>query len=941
MATRTTGTLANGDGLGPADQVPRPPELEPSQPPKASLLNPNVWWIYLVVGGVLSGVYFLVPLGLDHHLIYDTIGWSSVLGILYGIRRNRPANALPWYLFALGNFGFVCGDMIRAYYETVVDIPAPFPGLADLAYTIAYPALVAGLVLLVRSRRSKNREDLIDAMIVVTTAGLLFWAYLIEPQIHLEGVGTLGIVLSVSYPLWDLLLLAVGIRLVFSPGARSPSYYLLISSILALLGADIFYSLGLLNGTYHTGDFLDWGYLVSYLAWAAAALHPSMRSVSQPWPRPELHVSRQRLILLAAASLLAPAIRILSVLGGKDLPPLTTVVPTVIIFVLVMTRMFGLVDMLTRALARYQEAERRRQQSEARFGSLVEHASDVVAVVNEDGEITFESPSVTRVLGYRRGALIGTRLEKLIHEDDQAATLTILEEVLESRGPTPTPVQFRCRHRDGSWIDVETTFTNLLDDPTVGGVVLNARDVTEQVALQGQLTHQAFHDPLTDLANRALFRDRVEHTLARRPGPEHSIAVLFLDIDDFKTVNDSLGHSAGDKLLVELAERIRSSARAGDTAARLGGDEFAVLLEDPKDAEAVATRISGALGDPFVIDDKEVFVTVSVGISISELAHGGADELLRNADAAMYVAKSRGKGRSIVFHPAMHQRALRRLDLEAELRRAIDRQEFRLHYQPLVKLDSGEIVGFEALVRWVHPERGLIGPAEFISVAEDTGLIRPIGRWVVHEATRQVSMWQAKYGQQRLGMSINLSAQELSARGLIDDIRHALAESGVDPATIVFEMTEGVLMTDTKATIAKLDELKRLGVRLAVDDFGTGFSSLSYLRGFPIDSIKIAKPFLDGIPEGEQETALVRGIVELGHNLELEVVAEGVERTEQWDTLRDMGCDVVQGYLLARPQGTERIEQLVADIRHRASGPANGLAVLTPAGSADLGPAVA
>ncbi len=715
----------------------------------------------------------------------------------------------------------------------------------------------------------------------------------------------------------------------------------MISSILALLGADIFYSLGLLNGTYHTGDFLDWGYLVSYLAWAAAALHPSMRSVSQSWPRPELHISRQRLILLAAAALLAPAVRILSVLGGKDLPPLTTVVPTVIIFVLVMTRMFGLVDMLTRALARYQEAERRRQQSEARFGSLVEHASDVVAVVNEDSEITFQSPSVMRVLGYQRGALVGTQIEELIHEDDRAATLTILEEVIDSRGPTPTPVQFRCRHRDGTWIDVETTFTNLLDDPTVGGVVLNARDVTEQVALQGQLTHQAFHDPLTDLANRALFRDRVEHTLDRRPSPEHSIAVLFLDIDDFKTVNDSLGHSAGDKLLVELAERIRSSARAGDTAARLGGDEFAVLLEDPKDAEAVATRISGALGDPFVIDDKEVFVTVSVGISISELAHGGADELLRNADAAMYVAKSRGKGRSIVFHPAMHQRALRRLDLEAELRRAIDRQEFRLHYQPLVKLDSGEIVGFEALVRWVHPERGLIGPAEFISVAEDTGLIRPIGRWVVHEATRQVSMWQAKYGQQRLGMSINLSAQELSARGLIDDIRHALAESGVDPATIVFEMTEGVLMTDTKATIAKLDELKRLGVRLAVDDFGTGFSSLSYLRGFPIDSIKIAKPFLDGIPEGEQETALVRGIVELGHNLELEVVAEGVERTEQWDTLRDMGCDVVQGYLLARPQGTERIEQLVADIRHRASGPANGLAVLTPAGSADLGPAVA
>jgi diguanylate cyclase (GGDEF)-like protein/PAS domain S-box-containing protein len=941
MSTRpSTQTHPQSDGHGPA-LVPPPGKEEVSAPREARSVNPNLWRVYLAAGAVLSVVYFLVPLGLDHHIVYDAIGWSSIIAILYGVRRNRPANALPWYLFALGNFGFVCGDMTRAYYETVVGGQAPFPGLADLWYTLAYPALAAGFILLVRSRRAKSREDLIDAMILVTSAGLLFWVYLIEPQTHLKGVGTLGVVISVSYPLWDLLLLAVGARLVFTPGAKSPSYYLLMTSLLALLTADVFYTLELLSGTYETGNLLDWGYLASYVLWGAAALNPSMRDVSQPRPRTGLMVSRRRLALLAAATLLAPFVRIFETLRGDDLPPLTTVIPTVILFALVMTRMFGLVGMLSRALARYQEAERKRRQSEARFGSLVEHASDVVAVVNENGEIAFQSPSVTRVLGYPRGALIGTQISELIHEDDQAATLTILEEVGETRGATPTPVQFRCRHRDGTWIDVETTFTNLIEDPTVGGIVLNARDVTEQVALQGQLTHQAFHDPLTDLANRALFRDRVEHTLARRTSPEHSIAVLFLDIDNFKTVNDSLGHSAGDRLLVELADRIRASSRAGDTAARLGGDEFAVLLEDPKDAEAVANRISNALADPFLIDDKEVFVTVSVGISVSELAHGGADELLRNADAAMYVAKSRGKGRSIVFHPAMHQRALQRLDLEAELRRAIERQEFRLHYQPLVRLSSGEITGFEALVRWAHPERGLIGPTEFISLAEDTGLIRPIGRWVLHEATSQASLWQAKYRAPRLSMSVNLSIQELSAKDLVKEIQRALAESGLDPTTLTFEMTEGVLMTETHDTVGKLEELKQLGARLAVDDFGTGFSSLSYLRGFPIDSIKIAKPFLDGIPDGEQETALVRGIVELGHNLELEVVAEGVERTDQWEALRAMGCDLVQGYLLARPQGTERMEQLVADIRQKARTSESGFAVLTPADSAAAGPAIA
>jgi EAL domain-containing protein (putative c-di-GMP-specific phosphodiesterase class I) len=289
----------------------------------------------------------------------------------------------------------------------------------------------------------------------------------------------------------------------------------------------------------------------------------------------------------------------------------------------------------------------------------------------------------------------------------------------------------------------------------------------------------------------------------------------------------------------------------------------------------------------------------------------------------------------------MHQRALQRLDLEAELRRAIERDEFRLHYQPLVELDSGRISGFEALVRWTHPERGLLGPAEFISAAEDTGLIRPIGRFVVHEAARQARVWEAKYRQQPLSMSINLSAQELSAKDLLGEIRRAIAESGLDPATFVFEMTERVLMSDTEATMAKLEEFKRLGVRLAVDDFGTGYSSLSYLRQFPIDSIKIAKPFLDEIPQGDQETALVRGIVDLGHNLDLQVVAEGVERREQWDALREMGCDLVQGFLLARPRGAERIEQLIEDVRQGARSPAQQFASLLPEGSLGLGPAVA
>jgi diguanylate cyclase (GGDEF)-like protein/PAS domain S-box-containing protein len=910
----------------------------------------HLWAIYLALGSVLTVAYFFAPEGLGHHVIYDLIGLSSVTAIVWGIRRYKPADALAWKLFAAGNLCFVVGDMIRGFYESALGKEAaPFPGLADVAYLGAYPILITGVLVLVRSRdRSRDRANLVDALIIATSAGLLGWVYLIRPYIMTPDLGWLEIAISIAYPLLDMMLLSVAARLWFSPGARTRSYQLLAGSLAALLTSDIVYTVTLLNETYATGSLVDLGWLVSYLLWGAAAMHPSMQSSKTVETVGSTAITPQRLLVLAAVSLLAPVVRVVEIMRGDELPPLTTVTPTVILFVLVMFRMSGLVRLLSSALERHEAAERRRRQSEARFGSLVQHASDVVLVVNGPAEvggmangadINFQSPSVQRVLGFDRDELQGTPLVDLIHENDRTATLAVLEEVMVHPADRPAMVQFRCRHKDGGWRDLETTLTNLLDDHTVGGVVLNARDVTDKVALQRRLSHQAFHDPLTDLANRTLFRDRVEHTLQRRARPDELVAVLFLDIDDFKTINDSLGHSVGDQLLIQVADRLRQCLRSGDTAARFGGDEFAILLEDSTDAEVVAERISQALTERFEIDGKELFITVSIGIDVSRVAQGSADELLRNADAAMYTAKSGGTGRSVQFRPDMHLRALKRLDLEAELRRAIDNDEFRLHYQPMVQPATGRIVGFEALIRWAHPERGLIGPGDFIQVAEDTGLIRPIGRWVVRHAARQAAAWQEEYQYPRLTMSVNLSAQELASPEITRDIQRALDENGLDPTTVVVEMTERTLMTHTETSKARLDELKALGVRLSVDDFGTGYSSLSYLRGFPIDAIKIAKPFLDGVPDGDQETALVRGIIELGHNLDLEVVAEGVERTEQWETLREMGCDVAQGYLLARPQGAERIEKLLDGIRlNGAAKPADKLDLVGVRGVLGLGP---
>jgi diguanylate cyclase (GGDEF)-like protein len=478
-----------------------------------------------------------------------------------------------------------------------------------------------------------------------------------------------------------------------------------------------------------------------------------------------------------------------------------------------------------------------------------------------------------------------------------------------------------------------------MDDPSVQGLVFNTRDVSERKELEEQLTHQAFHDPLTDLANRSLFRDRVEHALALRRSLDEPISVLFIDVDDFKTVNDSLGHSAGDELLLQVADRIRSCLREGDTAARLGGDEFAILLEDGSDPPAVADRLIEAFKAPFRIQDKDLTTTISIGISGSAQKSESADEILRNADAAMYAAKGRGKGFYEFFEQDMHTTAMRRLDLEGDLRRAVHRKEFRVHYQPIVGLASGRVAGFEALVRWAHPSRGLLSPSDFIGLAEETGLIVPIGRWVLREACRQATVWQTQWpSDPPLTISVNLSAEQLEASDLIRDVKAALRQSGLPAETLGLEITESVLMRNTDKAIARLEKLKALGVRLSIDDFGTGFSSLSYLQNLPCDSLKVPKPFLDGLGKGGQANSLVRGIVELGRTLGLTVIAEGVEKARQWEALEELRCDLVQGYYFARPQSAERIDALLkrhaaASLAARTGGrpPRSGLASRPPA----------
>jgi diguanylate cyclase (GGDEF)-like protein/PAS domain S-box-containing protein len=565
------------------------------------------------------------------------------------------------------------------------------------------------------------------------------------------------------------------------------------------------------------------------------------------------------------------------------------------------------------------DAERRR--GDKRALALVSHASDGVVVVDAAGRIHYQSPSMTRIFGYVPDELLGLDALALVHPDDAVLARAWFAQVSRSALGTVARLDMRLRGADGAWRHVELAGENQLHDPDLHGLVLSAHDVTARKALEEQLSHQTFHDPLTGLANRALFRNRVDHAIARGQRTGSSIALFLVDLDNFKLINDGLGHSIGDRLLAGVAERLRDELRPSDTIARLGGDEFAVLVEDDVSelsAAAVAERLVAAIRPPVDIDRQEVSVFASVGVSILKVqgpdrsTDSDADGLLRDADLAMYAAKAAGGNQHAIFDPSMHADLLTEARQRSELERALAEGQFVVHYQPIVELSSTRLVGVEALVRWNHPERGMVGPGAFIPLAEATGLIVPLGRWVLRQSCLQLARWRAEFPQAtNVYMSVNLSARQFQAPGLIGDVAAAIAEAGVPAGNVTLELTETLLMRDTEATVDALAALKALGVKLAVDDFGTGYSALSYLRRFPVDILKIDKSFVDGVATNHEDAALAQTIVQLGRTLNLQTLAEGIESADQSSQLEALGCTYGQGYLFARPTAPEEVEALL------------------------------
>jgi diguanylate cyclase (GGDEF)-like protein/PAS domain S-box-containing protein len=544
---------------------------------------------------------------------------------------------------------------------------------------------------------------------------------------------------------------------------------------------------------------------------------------------------------------------------------------------------------------------------------VLNSAGEGIFGLDLQGKTTFINPAAARMTGWDIEELLGQRLHDFLHHSKPDGTPYPSEEcpiyAAFKTGATYSRDDEVFWRKDGTPFPVEYVSTPIIEGDKVSGSVVTFKDITERKALEKQLQHQAFHDPLTDLPNRALFLDRLEHALTRADRLETKVAVLFTDLDNFKVVNDSLGHKAGDQLLIAVAARLKACLRPDDTVARLGGDEFTILLEGVagvSNAAEVAERIAEQLQPPFVLGSQEVFVTTSIGIAVSSSAQEQPTNLLRHADLAMYRAKSKGKARYEVFEPNMSIDALERLELETELRRALGREEFRVYYQPEILLESGEIVGMEALVRWEHPERGLLLPQEFLSIAEESNLILSIGQWVLREACKQLRTWQEQYPSTApLVVGVNLSTREFFQPSLIAEI---LRETGVDPRTLQLEITEGaVAYNHAENANNTLRDLKALGVQLAIDDFGMGYSSLSYLKRFPVNVLKIDRSFIGELGKDHKDTKIVAAIIHLARALDLKVIAEGVETAEQVEQLRKMGCDMAQGYYFSEPLPSEAV----------------------------------
>ena len=830
---------------------------------------------------------------------------TVILAVTAARRMPRGELRTAWFCLSIALALYLTGTVISA--GSWLRGADPFPGVADIFFVAFYPTLFAASFFLIRAAavRVPWAQLVMDATIFVVGFGAFFWFLVIRPASSIAEVNLLKQILSQGYVALNcLLLLVLGILLLTGAGnargRRIP--LLLLTGFATMFLGDILWSLGKVGGYYLPGGLQDVMYLSCYVPLAAAA-REQMRVAATPGRAS--HVSDALGQSLPYAAMLT-AFLVLAYFTRGDIGGATTVMTMIVFSLMLLLMVRQGVVLREDALTRERHAAR---MVENRYASLIANASDVIMIVAVDGALRFASPAAEKTLGLKPEQVAGKNLLDLWAGEDGDRLKDFLAEVVATPRGTVGPVELRIEHAPDRYV-LEIVGSNLTDDPAVQGLALNFRDISERKVLEEQLRQLAFHDPLTLLANRNLFRDRVQHALTLAQRGQSSVAVMFLDLDNFKNINDSLGHDAGDRLLQAVAQRIVKTTRLSDTVARLGGDEFAVLLEGGPtvvEVERVASALIETLGLPFALGSTEVRVAASIGVAFST-PRTDAEALLSNADIAMYHAKAAGKNRYVTFELQMEEVLHERLRLEADITRALVHEEFFLEYQPIVDLGTRSLLGVEALVRWRHPSAGVLLPDRFIQVAEECGQISRLGRWVLMRACRDVYAWRNSIvGGVGLRVAVNVSAHHLQHGNLVQDVAHALEESGLEPGNLVIELTESTMMYNTDANLERLRRLKELGIRLSIDDFGTGYSSLSYLHRFPIDILKIDRSFVSRLTNTDNGPELARAVITLGETLGLDMVAEGIELEPQVAELLALGCVAGQGFLFAK-SGT--LEQL-------------------------------
>ena len=839
----------------------------------------------------------------------------------YAAYRHQKRTRVAWALISVSALSWGLGEVAWSYYELLLGHQIPFPSLADVGYLLAVPFAIAGVLFFpsAPSRLTSLARTILDGLLIAGSLLIISWATVLGTVYRAGSSGLLAQLISLAYPAGDVVIATMIIIL----AARAPKparlpLYLLAGGLFANLLADSGFAYLTTTNTYGPGNPVDAGWAAGYLLIAIAAFFSL--SIPALAASPAGPPGRMRLLLPYVPVGAAAMVAAIEELLPGDIDPVIFWSLLVVVGLVVARQFLTLSDNL--ALNRELEANAvAMEKGKEHFRSLVQNSSDVITLIGGDGVIRYQSSSVERILGYREGQLVGKSFGDLVHPEDRTQVLRKIDEAINIVGP-PLAIECRLRREDDSYCPAEVTITNLLALPSVQGLVLNTRDVSERKSLEEKLTHEAFHDSLTDLPNRAAFRIHLDHAL--NAGTDRRIAVLFLDLDDFKAVNDTLGHEIGDQLLAAVGARIASTLRPGDTVARLGGDEFAVLLknmEDEQIALRVADRITRQLVQPFAIGGKEITMHASIGIAGLVTGQEAADDLVRNADVAMYIAKSKGKARYVEYEASLANAALERMELEYDMQTALSEKQFVVHYQPVVMLETGAVHSLEALVRWNHPRRGLLYPADFISVAEQSGLIVDLGRWVLQQAARDGRRWQVRYpSTPAFQISVNISGRQLQHADLIPEVMDAIDAAGLDPQSLILELTESVLMADTEPVARTLQDLRGRGIRLALDDFGTGYSSLGHLRNFPVDILKMDRSFVAGIGNGLADGAILRAIIGLANSLGLMTIGEGIERPEQLAALNAMGCHAGQGFYLSKPLDNSAMDELLASCIQSGTG---------------------